>query len=129
MAKFCGNCGKEVADNEAFCGNCGASMNGGSNSNVTNNTMNVQNTNADKDYTVAGFVCSLIGFLCCTYVAIPGLVLSIMSFNDMKSGKIPSDKKWMPIVGIVFSALGLLTLLFNLINPNGTLELVEELLG
>jgi hypothetical protein len=28
MAKFCPNCGKEVADGEVFCGSCGANING-----------------------------------------------------------------------------------------------------
>ena len=27
MAKFCGNCGAQLGDNETFCGNCGAAVN------------------------------------------------------------------------------------------------------
>lgn len=132
MAKFCAKCGKAVEETEAFCGNCGASLKEGVKSEVvdSSNDMNSDSKGAiNKDYTVAGFVCSLIGFLCCTYVAIPGLVFSIMSFNDMKSGKISSNRKWMAIVGIIFSAFGIVTLLYNLFNPNQDIvKMIEELM-
>ena len=73
MTKYCSKCGKEVGENESYCGNCGTSLNGDNNTVVNNGT-----NNGVKDYTVAGFVCSIVGLLCCTYVAIPGLVLSIL---------------------------------------------------
>lgn len=133
MAKFCPNCGKEAASNESFCSGCGTDLNNVTNeknlSNVVSNS-NVNTTTDQKDYTVAGFVCSLVGFLCCTYVAIPGLIFSIMSYNDMKNGKISSDKKWMAITGIVLSVLGLLFMVYNFINPNTTItNMVNEWLS
>lgn len=133
MSKFCFNCGKEIMEGEAFCKNCGASLNNATNNqntNIQNVNNNNQTSNQTKDNAVIGFVCSLVGFLCCTYVAIPGLIYSIMAYNDIKNGKIKSDKKWMAILGIILGALGIITLFMNLINPNQEIvELVEEWLG
>ena len=121
MAKFCPNCGKEVEENEAFCGNCGATLNGS----VNNNSINQV-----KDYTTAGFVCSIIGFLCCTYVAIPGLILSIISFSNIKSGKVKNGNRGLAIAGIVLGALGICVMIYNIINPNPTItNMVNEWIG
>lgn len=120
MAKYCSNCGKEVSESEAFCGNCGSALN---NTNLSSNSV----SNSSKDSGVAGFVCSIIGFLCCTYVAIPGLILSIQSLQKINRGEISSDKKWMTIVGIILSILGISMMINNFINPNEDVtRIVEE---
>ena len=55
---------------------------------------------------LAGFICGIIGFLCCSFCTIPGLICSIMSMNNVKSGKVNPKNKWMGIVGLVLSILG-----------------------
>ena len=65
-----------------------------------------------------------------TYVAIPGLILSIMSLKDMNDGKISSEKKWMAIIGIVLSCIGIIQMVYNFIHPNQEIvNEVNELLG
>lgn len=116
MAKFCPSCGREVAETEIFCANCGTSLNGGVNPNNTNmmnnmNTVNTTTNNVNKPgsgMTIAGFVCSLVSFLCCGLLSIVGLILSIIGLKNIKSGKEDASKKWMAIVGIVLSSIGLL---------------------
>ena len=120
MARFCTNCGKEVAETEAFCANCGTSLNGGVNPNNTNmmNTMNNTN-NVNKTgsgMTIAGFVCSLVSFLCCGLLSIVGLILSIIGLRNINSGKEDASKKWMAIVGIVLSSIGLLWFIISLLS-------------
>ena len=116
--KFCEHCGAQVANNVEFCPNCGAKVE--NNKEVVNGTVVNNNENkkgeetsrtTTKDNATTAFVCSIIGFLCCTYVAIPGLILSIMSLKDMKEGKISSEKKWMAITGIVLSGLGIVMMI------------------
>ena len=130
MAKYCSKCGKEVGENEVYCGNCGASLSSDAN-NQANNDINNNNINSGvKDYTIAGFVCSIVGFLCCTYVAIPGLILSIISLNNINSGKIVNGKKGFAIAGIVIGALGICFMIYNIINPNPAVsEMVNEWLS
>ena len=120
MAKFCAHCGSELEDKAGFCKNCGAAVEEVTEkveANVVgNNTGEVVNNNTAKDNTTIAFVCSVIGALCCTYVAIPGLILSIMCLKDMNDGKIDSKNKWMAIVGIVLSCIGLIEMVINLIH-------------
>ena len=121
MSKFCTHCGSELKGGASFCPNCGASVNDFKKEEVVTGTVvnnNGSTTTIVKDNTTLAFVCSIIGFLCCTYVAIPGLILSIQSLNDMKEGKIDSKNKWMAITGIVLSCLGLVQMVYNFINPN-----------
>ena len=65
---------------------------------------------------LAGFICGIIGFLCCSFCTIPGLICSIMSMNNVKSGKVDPKNKWMGIVGLVLSILGILVWIFNIVN-------------
>ncbi|MBQ8892455.1 MAG: zinc-ribbon domain-containing protein [Bacilli bacterium] len=97
--KYCEHCGSELKSGVEFCPNCGAKV-GGKKEKVAGEVVKNTNTTTTgvKDNTTAAFVCSIIGALCCTYVAIPGLILSIMALKDMKEGKISSEKKWMAIV-------------------------------
>lgn len=123
--KFCEHCGAQVANNVEFCPNCGAKVE--NNKEVVNGTVVNNNEKITKDNTTTAFVCSIIGFLCCTYVAIPGLILSIMSLKDMKEGKISSEKKWMAITGIVLSGLGIVMMIYNIANPTRNEELIKQI--
>ena len=127
--KFCEHCGSKLENGATYCPNCGAKVEIKEkvNGTVVNNN---ENTNQVKDNTTTAFVCSIIGALCCTYVAIPGLILSIMSLKNMNDGKISSEKKWMAIIGIVLSCIGIIQMVYNFIHPNQEIiNKVNELLG
>ena len=124
--KFCEHCGGKLVDNRDFCPNCGAKIENNKSKEVVNGTV-VNNNETIKDNTTTAFVCSIIGFLCCTYVAIPGLILSIISLKNMNEGKISSEKKWMAITGIVLSALGIILMIYNLANPTRNEELIKSI--
>lgn len=118
--KFCSHCGNEIKSKSEFCSNCGAKLEKVEkvDAEVVKNDVTASNTNNKSDNVTAAFVCSIIGCLCCTYVAIPGLVLSIMALRDMSAGKISDEKKWMAIVGIILSVIGLIQMVINIIHPN-----------
>ena len=123
MAKFCKNCGKEINIETGYCSNCGTKIDD------EPTVMNVEtsNVNDKKDNTVIAFVLSLLGFLCCTYLAIPGLVMSIMSLQNMNNGTLSTKNKGLAIAGIILGALGIILMINNLVNPNPvTTEMVEE---
>ncbi len=128
---YCEHCGGKLESGVAYCPNCGAQVKEKiKESDIkveTNIQNNLNNTTIVKDNTTAAFVCSLIGALCCTYVAIPGLILSIQSLNYMKEGKISSEKKWMAIAGIVLSAIGIIQMIYNFINPAHNQEIIKEI--
>jgi len=123
VAKFCKNCGKEINIETGYCSNCGTKIDD------EPTVMNVEtsNVNDKKDNTVIAFVLSLLGFLCCTYLAIPGLVMSIMSLQNMNNGTLSTKNKGLAIAGIILGALGIILMINNLVNPNSvTTEMVEE---
>ena len=129
--KYCNQCGGELKGNVEFCPNCGAKVNK-DNKEVVNATVvdnNANNNTTVKDNTTIAFVCSIIGALCCTYVAIPGLILSIQSLQQMKEEKISNDKKWMAIVGIVLSVIGIVTMIWNFTHMDQANQRVQDLIN
>ena len=65
MAKFCSNCGKEVNENAVICVNCGCSLEGTSNNQSVNVTIN-NNTSSGvspKSRLVAFLLCTFLGGL------------------------------------------------------------------
>jgi len=61
---------------------------------------------------VAGFVCSLLGLMCCgPFVSIPGLVFSIIGLVEINRNPAQLTGKSMAIAGIVLSAVGCLMFL------------------
>lgn len=127
--KYCEQCGKELKKGVEYCPNCGAKVNK-DDKDVVNASVVDNNTNTTvKDNTTIAFVCSIIGALCCTYVAIPGLILSIQSLQQMKEGKISNEKKWMAIVGIVLSAIGLVQMVWNFTHIDQANQRVQDLMN
>ena len=135
--KYCEHCGKEIEGGSAFCQSCGAAVakeeNKDVNITVNNNAVNNQPsdasvTNGVKDNTTLGFILSIVGALCCTYVAIPGLIICIQSLQQMKEGKISDKNKWMAIVGIVLSAIGLVQMIWNFTHLNENSERIQEMI-
>lgn len=95
---FCRNCGSANDDNAAFCAKCGTALNGNgqpteraqqstSQNNVTANT---------KTNTIA-----IVGFVLSFFIAIAGLVCSIIGYSNCKNG---APYKGLAIAGIVISA-------------------------
>ena len=122
--KYCEHCGSKIENTATFCPNCGAKFEVKevvqptpvNNPQQNQSQMNTSGMPADNT-TVAAFVCSLVGLLfCCTIVAIPGLVLSIISLVNMNNGKIDSSKKNLAIASIIISSIALLMSIFAILN-------------
>ena len=64
MAKFCSNCGKEVNENAVICVNCGCSLEGKTNNQSVNVTINNNGTGTSpKSRLVAFLLCTFLGGL------------------------------------------------------------------
>ena len=131
MANFCRNCGTQVNMDSGFCPSCGNSIETPTNNGqeISNNFQNQSVNTTEKDNTVTAFVLSLLGFLCCAYLAIPGLIMSILSLQKMNKGELSNKNKGLAIAGIVIGAIGIIVMINNIINPNSAVtELVNELM-
>ena len=83
MAKFCVYCGKEVEKNDNVCGNCGKAIN-----NNVQTVVTKKETNKTEGFAVAGFILSIVSFLCCGSTSTLGLIFSIIGLvNCNKNGK------------------------------------------
>ena len=126
--KYCEHCGKEIKKGAAFCDSCGASVKKDDKP-VEGQVVNNTTTPAVKDNTTLAFVLSLIGALCCTYCAIPGLILSIQALQQMKEGKISDKNKWMAIAGIVLSAIGLVQMIWNFTHMDEANQRIQDIIN
>ena len=122
--KNCSKCGNTVSEQAKFCNRCGnkfdeeniinqAETNNVANTapvnnNQTNSTQinNVSPNNKDKNNSLAlaGFIVSLVSFLCCGGGSIIGLVLSIIGLNQIN--KTNEKGKGLAIAGIILSSIG-----------------------
>lgn len=135
----CKNCGKELLNGANVCPQCGTPVEGvvaqqpadaGVQQSVQPQTVQTQAVLPKNNLGLAGFICGIVGFLCCTYVAIPGLICSIMSMNNVKAGKVDSKNKWMGIVGLVLSVIGIVIMIFNIVSMiNGTNQVFNLING
>lgn len=104
MAKYCTYCGKEVEENDNVCGNCGKTINSTIQTVVTK-----KETNKTESFAIAGFVLSIVSFLCYGSTSILGLIFSIVGFvNCNKNGK---DGKGLAIAGIIISSIMFIVLI------------------
>lgn len=76
------------------------------------NNINQNNNSAKSSLSVAGFICSLCGFITCGLTSIVGLILSIVGLSDSKK-KGKSDG--LAIAGIVISSILLLFFILMII--------------
>jgi hypothetical protein len=115
MSKFCANCGAEVSDGFAFCEKCGTPVQAPENQAPSYNAPQYgpaakQESNG---MAIGGFVCSLVGFLCCQLVTPVGLILSIIGLS--KSKQMNGSGKGLAIAGIIIGAIGVAIFILTII--------------
>ena len=114
MAKFCVNCGSELAAKDKVCGNCGAPVEEVvedappvvvENSKPSNNaTTVIVEGKKSNGLAIAGFVVSLVSsLLCCGAFNLIGLILSIIGL--VKSKELDGSGKGMAIAGIIIACI------------------------
>lgn len=108
MAKYCMNCGKELAEDAKCCPNCQVTIPDAVYSNKP--TAVISNPKTTNGFSIAGLVLGLISILCCGSTSILGLVFSIIGLSS--ANKNNDNSRGVSIAGIVISCLGLLVLLF-----------------
>ena len=89
---FCKYCGKEVNENAVICPNCG----------VATDNYNKATVAPEQKNTMA-----LIGFILSFFVAIAGLVISIIAYKNAKKPEYNGDGKSFALAGIIISAVSL----------------------
>ena len=89
---FCKFCGKEINDNAVICPNCG----------VATDNYNNAATAPEQKNTMA-----LIGFILSFFVAIAGLIISIIAYKNAKKPEYNGDGKNFALAGIIISAVSL----------------------
>ena len=82
-----------------------------------NNNINPTQNNNNSSLSIAGFVCSLCGFITCGLTSIVGLVLSIIGLQESKKKGQPYG---MAIAGIAISSILLIFILMMLIAGAGS---------
>ena len=112
MANFCKKCGNKIDTHDIYCPYCGIKID----NYLKDNVGNKYDNNA-----ILGLVLSILGFTCCTFLSIPGLIVSIVNLQNVNNGKINDKNKTIVIAGIVIGVLGLLYFLGHLIIRNGAI--------
>ncbi len=128
--KYCEYCGNKIENGAEYCSNCGAKIRHEvlSGEVVNNSHINMNQSMSNDNTTVAAFICSLIGLICCCgLVAIPGFILSIISLINMQNGKISSEKKGLAIAALILSILAILCGIFNFFTPNYNKEIIDDI--
>ncbi len=126
MAKFCTNCGKELAEGNTVCASCGAQVEGAVAAAqptvvVNNNATQAKPTNG---LAIAGFITSLVsGILCCGSISVISLILSIV--GAVKANELGGSGKGMAIAGIIISVIGII-MLIALFSLGIFAEAIEE---
>jgi len=124
MAKFCTNCGSPLGEDDVICTNCGNKL---GNTEQVNAQPVYQNAPKEQKngMAIAGFVVSLISFICCGSFALIGLILSIVGLVNSK--KMNGEGKGLAIAGIILSSIGIvLSILMFILGLFGSIiEQVE----
>ena len=127
MAKFCTNCGKEIAEGNTVCASCGTPVEGAVAAAQPTVVVNNNTPTAAKPtngLAIAGFVTSLVsGILCCGSISVISLILSIV--GAVKAKDLGGSGKGMAIAGIVISVIGII-ILMALFSLGIFAEAIEE---
>ena len=115
MSKFCANCGAEVSDGFAFCEKCGTPVQAPENQAPSYNAPQYGPAAKQENngMAIGGFVCSLVGFLCCQLVTPVGLILSIIGLSKAK--QMNGNGKGLAIAGIIIGAIGVAVFILTII--------------
>ena len=92
---YCKNCGHEVNDYAVICPNCGV---------ATDNYMQAAKSNsapAQKN------TMALVGFILSFFMALPGLIISIIAYKNAKKPEFNGDGKSFALAGIIISAVSM----------------------
>ena len=89
---YCKNCGHEVNDNAVICPNCGV---------ATDNYLKTSTAPEQKN------TMALIGFILSFFVAIAGLIISIIAYKNAKKPEYNGDGKNFALAGIIISAVSM----------------------
>ena len=114
MAKFCKNCGTELKEGKV-CQNCGTVNEGATvaakettaKTTTTTNTTTQTGSSTTNGFAIAGFVLSIVGVVCCSFVVcgILGLIFSIIGLNKANSSN--GNGKGLAIAGIIISSIAI----------------------
>ena len=112
MAKFCINCGKEIAEGSNVCPSCGTPVNGAQATPTQTVVVNAAQPKQSNGMALAGFIISLVStILCCGSLNWLSLIFSIIGV--VKAKDVNGNGKGLAIAGIIISCIGLiLTILF-----------------
>ena len=91
---YCKRCGQQLDDNATYCTNCGAFT-----ENYTGPTS--QPVSAPKDSNAI----ALVGFILSFFVALPGLICSIIGYRRAKSEGL--DRGGLALAGIIISVVNM----------------------
>ena len=90
---FCHNCGSAVDDDSVFCNSCGTKLNFA----PQKSTQQPQGSTAANTNIIA-----IVGFILSFFVAIAGLICSIIGFQNAQKG---APHKGLAIAGIIISVV------------------------
>ena len=112
---FCKNCGKEVTEDATFCPNCGTALdkevpNAPIYDAPVNNYAPQPAPKKDTSNNIA-----VLGFVLSFFVALAGLICSIMGYNKAKNEGL--DNKGLALAGIIISIVNMVagSLLYGLV--------------
>ena len=89
---FCKNCGQELNDNAVICPHCGVATDNYAKSTAVTEQKNTM---------------ALIGFILSFFVALAGLIVSIIAYKNAKKPEFNGDGKSFALAGIIISAVSL----------------------
>lgn len=95
---YCKYCGKEIVDNAFVCPHCGVQV---------APVANIQNNNPTNENTIA-----IVGFVLSFFIAIAGLVCSIIGYKNGKNG---APYKNLGLAGIIISIVAMVITFISII--------------
>ncbi len=119
MSKFCVNCGVELEDDELFCGDCGAAQQTSVNSqenDMVQKQQKIPDASTDVNqkqsgFGIAAFVLGIISILTMGCFIIPEILGIIFGIIGIKK----SDKHTLALLGLIFSIISALLIVFILL--------------
>ena len=89
---YCKNCGTEINDNAVICPHCGVATDNYAKSTAVSEQKNTL---------------ALVGFILSFFVALAGLIVSIIAYKNAKKPEFNGDGKNFALAGIIISAVSM----------------------